>query len=166
MHKRNSVRFYIWLAASVIWMAVIFIKSAETYQQQSLRPLLTQWLAGSDALSNLPHWEFTYDHEVVGWQDPIGLLEFVIRKAGHITEYAILALLLSLTLLSKPMKASMALLASFMISIVYAASDEWHQTFVPQRTGHPIDVAVDAIGVLLAVLAVGLGIRIKRRKTS
>jgi VanZ family protein len=38
-------------------------------------------------------------------------------------------------------------------AIAYAASDEWHQSFVPGRTATAEDVAIDGIGVALAALA-------------
>ncbi|MFD0698665.1 VanZ family protein [Paenibacillus sp. GCM10027628] len=167
MRQASSIRFYLFLAAALIWMAVIFFKSAETYQQQSLRPLLSSWFEGMKLSKSLPHWEFTYDHDLVSWQDPIGLIEFFIRKAGHVSEYAILALLWSLALLAKRLNVIMALLTSSLISVLYAITDEWHQTFVPGRTGHAIDVGVDTIGVAFAILFVliCLGIRkwIRRR---
>ncbi|MBD0381202.1 VanZ family protein [Paenibacillus sedimenti] len=170
MRKASSIRFYLFLAAALMWMAVIFFKSAESYQQQSLRPLLSSWLSRNDIAKNLPHWEFTYDHDLVSWQDPIGLIEFFIRKAGHVSEFAILALLWSLALLSKRVNVIMALLTSSLISVLYAVTDEWHQTFVPGRTGHAIDIAVDAVGVALAVLfiLICLGLRrwIRRRRVN
>lgn len=162
--------YYFFLTAAVLWMAFIFLKSAESYQQQSLRPLLESKLAGVELMNIFPHWEFFYDDQKISWQDPIGAIEFFIRKAGHVSEFAILALLWSLALLAKPVKVIMALLTSSIISLVYAASDEWHQTFVKGRTGHGIDVAVDAVGILLAVLLVlvvlWIRTRIKRRRIS
>ena len=38
------------------------------------------------------------------------------------------------------------------ITLLYAASDEWHQSFVEGRHGTPVDIAIDAAGVALAVL--------------
>jgi len=38
-------------------------------------------------------------------------------------------------------------------ALLYAASDEWHQSFVPGRTATPRDVAIDAVGICLATLA-------------
>ncbi|NEW07622.1 VanZ family protein [Paenibacillus sp. SYP-B3998] len=170
MRKTSSTRYYLLLAAALLWMAVIFFKSAESYQQQSLRPLLSSWFQDIDLTKSMPHVEFSYDHDLVSWQDPIGLIEFFIRKAGHVSEYAVLALLWSLALLAKPVKVVIALLTSSIISIIYAATDEWHQSFVAGRTGHPIDVAVDAIGIILAVIVVSIVLFlrawIKRRRIS
>jgi VanZ family protein len=44
---------------------------------------------------------------------------------------------------------------AFVVSVLYAASDEYHQTFVPGRNGTPVDVGVDAVGALVALLVVG-----------
>lgn len=47
------------------------------------------------------------------------------------------------------------------IALVYAALDEWHQTFVPHRGGHISDVMIDGIGI---VLAIGLLFWLGKRK--
>jgi VanZ family protein len=44
-----------------------------------------------------------------------------------------------------------ALGAAFTLSLVYAGTDEYHQTFVAGRTGSPIDVAIDGLGAAVAV---------------
>jgi VanZ family protein len=58
----------------------------------------------------------------------LGTWDLVLRKAAHVTEYAILGFLLARVLSSPP-----ALLAG----VAYAASDELHQHFVPGRVGSP-----------------------------
>lgn len=166
----SKVYFYMFAIAAVLWMAFIFFKSGQTYQQQSLRPLLESKISGSYPLNHFPQLAFTYDGQKLSWQDPIGVIEFFIRKAGHVSEFALLTLLWILALLSKSVQVNMALLTSFVISVLYAVTDEWHQTFIEGRTGHAIDVVVDSIGALLAVLLVlaVLGIRaaIRRRRTN
>ncbi len=42
-------------------------------------------------------------------------------------------------------------LPAFLLGVVYAASDEVHQHFVPGRHATPVDVAIDAVGVALGV---------------
>ncbi|MDQ4072445.1 MAG: VanZ family protein, partial [Actinomycetota bacterium] len=51
-------------------------------------------------------------------------------------------------------RAPVALVASLTVSIVYAVSDEIHQTFVPGRSGTPIDVSIDALGASIAALVI------------
>ena len=47
------------------------------------------------------------------------------------------------------------LLMAFVIAVAYGASDEWHQSFVPNRHGEIRDLAADAIGAGLATIVVG-----------
>jgi VanZ family protein len=43
-------------------------------------------------------------------------------------------------------------LTAALISLAYAATDEYHQSFVESRHGTPVDVLIDAVGIALAVL--------------
>jgi VanZ family protein len=49
------------------------------------------------------------------------------------------------------------------ITLLYAAGDEYHQTFTEGRHGTPVDVAIDAAGVLVAYLIATRGTRAGRR---
>jgi VanZ family protein len=74
----------------------------------------------------------------------LGGWDLLLRKLAHATEYAILAALL-VRALGRPGWAAVA-------GVAYAISDEIHQSFVEGREGSPLDVGVDAIGVLVGVL--------------
>lgn len=143
---------YIWTADALIWMVVIFMKSAEPYQEQDMRPFLKNWISEERLTSWLPHISFTYDGHPVTWQKPYDMLEFFIRKAGHVAEFALLMLFVTLVLLSWRKAFYPMLCLGTLISVGYAATDEWHQTFVPGRTGHVVDVLVDSIGIVLVAL--------------
>ena len=41
---------------------------------------------------------------------------------------------------------------SFLFSVIYASSDEFHQTFVPGRDGNIVDVLIDSSGSLVGIL--------------
>jgi VanZ family protein len=72
---------------------------------------------------------------------------WVFVKGYHVLEYTILMLLLVYAFdefKRKPWAAGLA-------SLGYAATDEWHQTFVPHRGGHISDVLIDGIGIVLAL---------------
>lgn len=154
-------RFGIWLLLCLAWMLLIYYKSGQSYGEQDLRPLLRQWIAEPTLLMLLPNIEFFYDGGLVSFKDPYSMLEFFIRKAAHVTEYFLLAFLVWRTFAATRVRRSIALTVTALLSILYAASDEWHQSFVPGRTGHGIDVYVDSIGVLLLVLFV----LVSRQKT-
>ena len=83
----------------------------------------------------------------------LGIVDLVGRKVVHAGEYALLCALWWRAL--RPAAGGRAaLVASLTVSIVYAVSDEVHQSFVPGRTGTPIDVAIDAVGAGLAALVI------------
>jgi len=88
----------------------------------------------------------------------LGTLDLVLRKLAHATEYALLTLLWAWAL--RP-ATRWNVAAAALIAVLYAVSDEYHQTFVAGRSGTPIDVAFDAlgIGVALALLRYHRGVR-------
>jgi VanZ family protein len=72
----------------------------------------------------------------------------VFRKLGHITGYALLTLAWWWTLQSVVRRP---VLWAVLISLAYACTDEFHQTFVRGREGTPRDVLIDAVGMAIAV---------------
>ena len=83
----------------------------------------------------------------LGWLDHVG------RKVVHFGEYALLCALWWRALRAVvPGQAAFA--SAFVIASAYAATDEFHQTFVTGRHGSPWDWAIDAAGVGLAGLLV------------
>lgn len=80
------------------------------------------------------------------------LLDLVLRKAAHVFVFGVLALLVLHALGGlRPWRGGLAV-AAWIVAVLYAASDEWHQTFVEGRVGHASDVAIDASGALVALL--------------
>lgn len=75
------------------------------------------------------------------------VLIFIIRKCAHVSEYFILGILV-INLVSK-YYVKHCYLISFVVCVLYASSDEFHQLFVPGRSGLVRDVFIDLIGVLL-----------------
>jgi VanZ family protein len=49
------------------------------------------------------------------------------------------------------MKISILFLLAWLAAGIFAASDEFHQSFVPSRTASPIDVMIDIIGALIGL---------------
>lgn len=87
-------------------------------------------------------------------------LNYPVRKGLHISEYSILALLLYNAL--RLSKAKKVYLLSFLISLLYSLSDEFHQLFT-SRTSSIIDVLIDSIGIIGALLLIYI-IKIKHEK--
>ena len=88
----------------------------------------------------------------------------VIRKSAHVTEYTVLALLLWRALRSVPALRgkSLVLFGSALLGCaVFAASDEFHQTFIKSRTPSIRDVLLDVGGALVGLL---IGASFARRR--
>jgi len=79
-------------------------------------------------------------------------LDFVTRKTAHVVEYGILARLLTRAFTGSSHWAWKRIFAwSLALAILYACTDEFHQTFVAGRHGTPRDVLFDSAGAWLAL---------------
>jgi VanZ family protein len=76
----------------------------------------------------------------------LGTWDTVLRKIAHVTEFAALTLLWGWAL--APLSRRAIPLAAA-IALLYAATDEYHQSFVEGRSGSPLDLAIDALGVTI-----------------
>ena len=124
-----------WLPA-LLWMTLIFSFSSDRESSQHssrfFEPIM-RWL--------FPHMPPTQ----------LEAIHYGFRKCCHLTEYAILALLLWRAIRQpregppRPWVWAEAGLALAFV-FLYAASDELHQVFVPSRTGQVSDVLVDTAG--------------------
>lgn len=90
------------------------------------------------------------------------LANFVVRKAGHFTEYFILYMLLY-NAISEKVSFKKCLILSLMITFLYASSDEFHQTFVPGREGRFRDVLIDTLGGTFSLSMICLSKYIKNK---
>ncbi|WP_315121477.1 VanZ family protein [uncultured Clostridium sp.] len=88
---------------------------------------------------------------------------FVVRKLGHFTEYFILSLLL-VNAIREDFELRKSFKLALSISFLYACSDEYHQTFVPGRSGRFADVLIDTSGAFLALLLLYIIIKVKKKK--
>lgn len=86
----------------------------------------------------------------------LALSDFLLKKTAHIIAYAILYWLVwrSIFLLTfrKAPTRKLVWLGAFVICLVYALSDEWHQSMTPNRTASFRDIGFDAAGMLTAFL--------------
>lgn len=76
-------------------------------------------------------------------------VSFIIRKCAHVSEFFILGILV-INLISK-YNVKYSYLISFIVCVLYASSDEFHQLFVPGRSGQVTDIFIDMIGVVLGL---------------
>ena len=81
----------------------------------------------------------------------LGVWDTIGRKLFHAAEYALLCLLWWRAFTGSATPAA-ALAAAAALSVGYAITDEWHQTFIEGRHGTPVDVVIDSVGIAAACL--------------
>jgi len=81
-----------------------------------------------------------------------GVLEHIIRKLAHATEYAMLAILVFNALHNITKNIKKVATISFLIAALYSLIDESHQLFVQGRVGSIKDCFIDSTGALLGVI--------------
>lgn len=80
-------------------------------------------------------------------------IDYPVRKAAHMTEYAIFSLLSFgfFYHLKRTGKKQFCYASAWLFSVCYAATDEFHQLFVPGRAGRISDVCIDAAGAAIGL---------------
>jgi VanZ family protein len=86
------------------------------------------------------------------------IIQFGVRKAGHLTEYAILALLAARAFRtsSRELLRQRWFWACLLLVIAYSLSDEFHQSFYPSRTASIYDCMIDTFGGLTALVVLAI----------
>jgi len=144
-----------WIAA-LLWIALIAIES-------------TDWLSAEHTSRILyPILHFLIGLDLVRFQ----VWHHYIRKAGHFVGYFALSFLLfrawraTLHLPWAPRWGLRWATIAFFMSVLVASLDEWHQTFIPSRTGALSDVLLDSSAALTAQVLIFLFLTWKPRGMS
>jgi VanZ family protein len=133
--SRRGLFIKYWLPV-LIWMALIFSGSTDLMSSQRT----------SRIIGPVVRWMFPWLAE-----ETVGQVVFVVRKTAHVTEYAVLALLLWRAL-RRPVKADprpwswREPASALALAALYAVSDELHQSLVASRFGSALDVCLDTAG--------------------
>ena len=135
------------------WLCVIFVGSTDLMSAEQTSRFLVPFLR---------------------WLKPdisteaLAQVHFFVRKLGHISEYAVLGVLLWRAFRSGTnlqMKLPILFVAAWILCGVFAASDEFHQSFVSSRTASLDDVLIDIVGAMIGLaICFALGARKNLRK--
>lgn len=122
----------------IFWMVAIFMFSAQNADESSKMSMGVGETVGKIFVKEYESWT---EEKQLSFIDSV---EFPIRKLAHASEYTLLGFLLMGALSGKKSRA-------LLIGVLYAASDEFHQLFVPGRSGQITDVMIDSGGVILGI---------------
>lgn len=147
------MRRKIFAAAAVLWMIVIFSFSAKVSEDSEEMSRSVGMLIGKTVIKEYKEWP---EKRQAAYAAKI---DYPVRKAAHALEYVILGILLTGAILyiGNPWKRQLP--ACFFIGAAYAASDEFHQLFVPGRSGQIRDVMIDSAGVAAGIILACLAIK-------
>ncbi|HEY3283794.1 MAG TPA: VanZ family protein [Armatimonadota bacterium] len=95
-----------------------------------------------------------------------GTIEFWVRKCAHVTVYFWLGSFVFRASRGTWPEVGGAFGRALLLVVLYAASDEYHQSFVPTRTSSIVDVGFDTLGGVLGMGAYGLWAMLRGRKPS
>lgn len=142
-----NIRRILFAILAVIWMVVIFSFSArpgEESEDQSIKAGMVVchiFVPGFDNMS---------EEQQVHMAQTI---DYPVRKTAHATEYALLAGLVLGTVTAGVINIRCVAISAF-ITILYAATDEFHQLFVPGRSTQVKDVLIDSCGAVIGMLVI------------
>lgn len=137
-HSATRQRIYRY-GPLLLWIAFISFASTSEFSaantSQLVRPLLL-WL-----FPNIT-------------EDQLAAVHFLTRKAGHFTEYAVLAFLARRAFItsSRTIFQRYWFQLALLLIVIYALLDEFHQSFVPSRSPSIYDSAIDIVGGLTVLL--------------
>ena len=144
---KNKLKLLYWLPAVVMMILIFQFSTANGEQSSGLSLGITQNIINT--VTSLANIDLTPGEK-------LSILESIhkpIRKLGHLTEYTLLAITVAFPLYALHQKRRWNLLFwCDGICILYACSDEFHQLFVPERSGQITDVLIDSIGITFGLL--------------
>ncbi|MCM1174880.1 MAG: VanZ family protein [Blautia sp.] len=149
-NRPETMTGFIRTAAGILalfWMCVIFAFSAQEQEESSAvsETFSYRMVRSADSLFGFD-WDDEKLHAIAG------AIEGYVRKAAHMTEYAVLSVLLYIWLGKRRFTTGKKMLLAIIITAFYAVSDEIHQLFVAGRSGRFTDVLIDSAGAVLGVL--------------
>ena len=133
--KSKLLKIFIWIPA-VICAVMIFGFSGQNGENSGN---LSRKAAG--VIVDIADSVHLVDVRWNGRQELIDKIELPVRKAAHMTEYAIFACL---------------------VYLAFACSDEFHQLYVPGRNGCVTDVLIDCVGILIGIIICSIADRRKK----
>jgi VanZ family protein len=133
---RSLVKY--WLPV-IAWMFLIFLASGDLMSAEHTSRFIGPFLLWLNPAISV---------------ETIAEFQFCVRKAAHVTEYAILALLLcrAVSRGTNLMRARSTLLGVWIACVLVAAGDEFCQSFVESRGASPWDVMIDSAGAIFGLL--------------
>ncbi|OEH92157.1 VanZ family protein [Bacillus solimangrovi] len=166
----KSIVIY-WLPV-FIGAAIIFSFSAQPYEKQDLKPTLSKYIDEEQVAKRFEDVKVYYANKEVSIEalGTTKFIEFFIRKFAHFSVFFMLCFLIFRALNVTALKLGMKSLIALLVTGIYAALDEYHQSFTENRTPLIEDVLLDCfggiVGLIVAIMMYHIIIpKIKKNRT-
>ncbi|MUK89073.1 VanZ family protein [Ornithinibacillus sp. L9] len=128
------MRNYLYWLLPLGWMRINFHSSSQPYEEQDIKPLLSNTI------------DLSFLEPYLNW------IVFT-RKGAHVTVFFLLMIFFYLAFKkSTDLSKRTIIVVSFLFTVTYAGIDELHQGFTPNRTPYVGDVLLDSFGAFIAGL--------------
>lgn len=133
----NLKKIFCWLLV-LAWSCIIFGFSSQDGSQSG-------GLSGKivDIILNL--------FKIDATEDIYNNLQFIVRKLAHFTEYFILGVLTFNAFCHTFDNLKKASILSFLFCAIYSITDEFHQSFIPERVASVKDCIIDSTGAFIGI---------------
>lgn len=153
VQKKNIIKRVLSTSLMLLWMVVIFAFSARNATESTTMSTTVGTWVCEVFVPGFEDWSLTEQ------QDLAQQIDYPVRKMAHGLEYTALGILTFLCAaswsgqkkLNKLLSGKWMWFLCWVICILYASSDEFHQLFVPGRSGQVTDVMIDSLGALVGI---------------
>ena len=154
----KNIIFVTSLILAVTWMCAIFGFSANNAEESTMQ---------SNGVTEFLIKVFNPDFDDLSEEEKKEMIESydgIVRKLAHFCAYALLGFLLCVCICHAPFAANPVYLWPILISVAFATTDEFHQTFVDGRAGRFTDVLIDSAGTVCGVIFVWMTMQVIKKK--
>ena len=152
---KKAIKIVLLLALAVAWMVCIYKLSGMNSSNSNGKSADILSIIIADALDVTNDYGITNSHPSdAKIERASALMNTPMRKVMHASVYLVLAffLMILLNIISDHKDYWLTLLIALVLSVVFAITDEYHQTFVAGRTGQAMDVIIDSIGAIVGLI--------------
>lgn len=152
---KKAIKIIVLLALAAGWMVCIYKLSGMNSSKSNGKSADILSIIIADALDVTNDYGITNSHpDDAKIERASALMNTPMRKVMHGSVYLVLAffLMILLNIISNHKYYWLTLLIALVLSIVFAITDEYHQTFVAGRTGQIMDVIIDSIGAIVGLI--------------
>lgn len=148
--NRQILRYFLTIMV-LGWMVLIFLFSAQPAE-------ISSDLSGTLSYEIVDTWDRLTGVEETEQSilERAAKIDHPVRKTAHMTEYAVLAMLVTGMFWAYGVRLRKNSLYTILVCFLYAGTDEFHQLFIQGRAGRFSDVLIDTAGAVIGILIIQL----------